>query len=411
MKKALGGLLALALLLGACSGNPQQAPAAGSDAKQGQPAQAEPDSPGVTRSAVKVGAWLPLTGPAANYGVQLRAGLDSYYKMINEKGGVNGRKIEFVVEDTDRDPQKTVAGARKLIERDQVFALTGVFGTGNSAAAHPFVLDEAQVPIVNTYGGQLNWYNPPKPNLFGVMSPYEDQGKAMGRWAAKNGAVNLVAVHNDPVAYEQVANQFEPGARSFNPNARVTKIPVKLGTRDYVPIVLQLINLKPDAVGFFGPLDEFVLMAKELERQNVKIPLYTYAANVSNDTISLGGTAVEGMRAMSFTVPPTADSPAVDEYRQALKKYYPDQVPDFMSLMGWSFAKTFVEALSRVKGPLTRANLIKSLESLNQYETGILPPVTFSATRRMGVTGMQPMRLEKGVWKLEGGFIDPNTNW
>jgi ABC-type branched-subunit amino acid transport system substrate-binding protein len=159
------------------------------------------------------------------------------------------------------------------------------------------------------------------------------------------------------------------------------------------------------------PLDELVALAKALARQNVKIPLYTYAPNASPDLLSLGSDAIEGLRSASWTVPPTADLPAVEEYRQALKKYAPGARADFNSLFAWAQARIFVEALSRMKGPVTREGLVNTLNSMGNFQTGILPPVTFSPTTHLGVKGLQPIMVEKGAFKLVGGFIDPQAAW
>jgi branched-chain amino acid transport system substrate-binding protein len=366
---------------------------------------------GSQKDSVKIGAWLPLTGPAAVYGNTERAGLEAYYKMINDKGGVNHRKIDFVIEDGGRDPQLTVAASHKLIERDQVFAIVSPFGTAQSEAAFSYVLDNAKVPLLNVYGGLQTWYQPPRSNLYGVMMTYENQAKALGRWAAKEGAKNILVVHNDPAAYETVAKSVIPGAETVDPGIKVKLLSVKLGTADYNPVALQVANSKPDAIVMIQPIDELVALAKALKQQNVKIPLYTYAPNVSQNMLKLGGEAIEGLRAMSWTVPPTSDSPAVEEYRQALKKYDPSAQPDFQSLFTWAEAKIFVEALKRVDGDLTRQKFITSLESLTNYKTDILPPVTFSPTSHLGVKELQPVMVDKGEWKAESGFIDPNKDW
>jgi branched-chain amino acid transport system substrate-binding protein len=361
--------------------------------------------------SIKIGAWLPLTGAIAAHGITQRIGMEAYYKMINDRGGVNKRKIKWIVEDNAFDPQKSVAAAHKLVELDKIFAIVGANGTSQSAAAFPYMLDEAKVPIVTVQGGAKDWWNPVKPNLFGVQVVYENQAQTLGRWAAKEGAKHILVVHSDPAAFINVAKNVKPGATSFNNNAKVDLLSVKFGTADYAPIALQVENSKPDAVVMILAVDEVVALAKALERQNLKIPLYTYSPNVSNDTLELGAKAVEGLRAMSWTVPPTADNPEVVEYREALKKYDPNAKPDFQSLFTWAEAKIFVEALKNVKGPLTRDNFLKSLESMKNYETGILPPVTFTSNSHMGVKELQPVMIKNGEWNLVGGFIDPSTEW
>ncbi|MEC1525009.1 ABC transporter substrate-binding protein [Neobacillus niacini] len=395
MRKLLVGLLMTVLFITACSD---------------QNTVTTEQVPGVTDTSIKIGAWLPLTGPIASHGITQRIGMNAYFEMINEQGGINNRKIEWIVEDNAYDPQKSVSIARKLVERDKVFAIVGSNGTAQNAATFPY-FDKENTPFMPGLGNAPEWWNPVKPYLFGVQVLYENQSRALGRWAAKEGAKSILVVHSDPAYFENQAKNVEPGVKSFDPNIKVEFMPVKFGTTDYAPIALQIQNSKPDAIVIIQSVDELVALAKALDRQNVKMPLYTYAPNVSNDTLELGSNAVEGLRAMSFTVPPTADIPEVEEYRNALKKSEPDARPDYQSLFTWAQAKVFTEALKQVKGPLTRENFIKSLESMKNYETGILPPVTFSPDNHYGVIELQPVMVEKGEWILKGDFIDPSKNW
>src|SRR6202011_1985312 len=85
-------------------------------------------TPGVTDKEIKVGAWIPLTGPVAPYGIPQRAGLEAYLNLVNDQGGIKGRKFSVVVEDNGYNPQRTVSAARKLVTRDEVFAFVNPNG-------------------------------------------------------------------------------------------------------------------------------------------------------------------------------------------------------------------------------------------------------------------------------------------
>ncbi|TME98087.1 MAG: hypothetical protein E6I40_00675 [Chloroflexi bacterium] len=95
--------------------------------------------PGVTGTEVVVGSWGPQDGPAGFYGAIDRT-LDAYFKMINDQGGINGRKIRFIYENDSYQPAKTVAAVKKLVEEDKVFALCGGLGTPNNAAVMDYVV-------------------------------------------------------------------------------------------------------------------------------------------------------------------------------------------------------------------------------------------------------------------------------
>ncbi|MFJ7847785.1 ABC transporter substrate-binding protein [Peribacillus sp. NPDC097224] len=399
MKRLALGLIIITSLLAACSN--------GTDVTTSQGEKAT----GVTDTSIKIGAWLPLTGGVAAHGILQQTGMNAYFEMINDNGGVNGKKIEWIVEDNAFDPQKTVAAARKLVERDKVFAVVGSNGTAQSAATFPYLLDQAKVPFLPGQGGANDWWNPVKPNLFGVQVVYENQAQALGHWAAKEGAKNIIVVHSDPAAFINVAKAVEPGVNTISKEASVNLLPVKFGTSDYAPIGLEIENKKPDAVVAILAVEELIAFSKALNRQNLDVPIYTYAPNVSNDTLELGGKAIEGLRAMSYTVPPTIDTPEVEEYREALKKYEPSAHPDFQSLYMWGVAKVFVEAINQVDGPLTRESFVQSLKSMENFENGIIPPVTFSEGDHMGVKELQPVMVENGEWNTVGDFIDPDKEW
>ncbi len=367
------------------------------------------DAPGVTKDGVTVGSWVALSGPVAVYGVPLKAGVQSYFDMVNEKGGINGRKITWIVEDNAYNPQQTVAIARKLVSSDHVLAMVVPHGTGQTAAAFPYVTDQEHVPMLLPYGGAKDWYNPAKPGLLGLHVLYEDQANALGRWAAKDGHKKVLVIYGANAAFENVAKNIEPGLKAIDPNASVELMPVKIGTSDYGPIVLDVMNKKPDAIVCIQLLQEIVQLEKGLKQQGAKIDVYSYAPTVGQATIKLGGEFVEGLKSLSLSNSPFADGPAAKEYRTALAKYAPNEQPDFISYLGFGAAKIFVEALSRAKEPLTRESLLDAFYTLDGYDFGIFPPVSFSTDKPLGGHILQPMQIKDGKWVEVGEAMDVNS--
>ncbi len=367
--------------------------------------------PGVTDKEIKIGAWTALTGPIAVVGVPQRAGFDAYLNMINDQGGVNGRKITWIVEDNAYNPQRTVAAARKLISRDEVLAIVHPLGTAQSLAAFPYVLDEIKVPVMLPYAGLRDWWYPPRANLYGLFVNLENQARILGRWAAKDGAKNIVVVHSALMQFEVVAKEVIPGAKSVSASSSVELYPAKFDTQDYGPIALDIQKKKPDAIVFILAQNDIVRLSKELRQQGLKAATYTYAPTVANSFIALGGSAVDGLNSIALNVPPETQSPAMKEYHDALKKYFPNEKPDYVSLFGFANAKVFVEAVRRIKGPVNRKSLVSALESLKDYETGILPPVSFGPDRHLGMTAMQRVHISGGKWVAIGTPVDGEKNW
>jgi len=368
-------------------------------------------SPGVTDKEIKIGAWIPLTGPIAVVGVPQKAGFEAYINMINDRGGVNGRKINWIVEDNAYNPQRTATAARKLVTRDEVLAIVHANGTAQSLAAFPYLLEESKVPFFFAYAGLKDWWYPARPDLYGLFVNLENQARLLGRWAAKEGAKNVMVVHSALMQFEVVAKEVIPGVKSVSQSNNVELYAAKFDTQDYGPIAIDIAKKKPDALIFILAQPDIVRLSKELAQQSFKVPSYTYAPTVANSFIELGGPAVQGLRSMSLTVPPETDSPAVKEYKDALAKYFPNEKPDYISLFGFANAKVFVEGLRRVKGPLTRESLKAGIESLAPYDSGILAPVSFARDKHLGMTATQRVQISGNRWVAVGTPVDGDKDW
>src|SRR5690242_11195110 len=130
---------------------------------------------------IKIGAWIPLSGPQAASGVPQMEGAKAYFSWVNDHGGINGRQVDWIVKDNAYDPQQTVQAARQLVGQENVVAIVNANGVAPSEAAFPFVLEQSRVPIVDHYGGISSWYTPTRPLLFGTQTLYEDQAAAMAQ--------------------------------------------------------------------------------------------------------------------------------------------------------------------------------------------------------------------------------------
>ena len=369
------------------------------------------DAKGVNARTIKLGQMVALTGPVANYGVPIRAGTQAYLNMVNDRGGVNGRKIELLSEDNAFSTPQSLALARKFASAG-LFALINSMGTAQVTAVLPVLAVQEKIPVYGTYGGAVEWFSPPRPGVFGLQVLYEDVAGALGRWTAKEGHKNILAVHIEGASFTKAAKAVEPAVKTASPQAKVDFLPVKLPTQDYSPVVLQVAQKKPDAIIAMLTETEFLTFTRELKNQGVKVPVYAWGPVVTQKTLEIGGANVDGVKAFSWTRSPLSKTPAINEYREALQKHAPTEKPDFISLFNFAQTKVFVEALSRVKGPLTHDNFYQAMYSLKDYDSGIFPPVTFSATRHQGLTALQPVQVRNGEWVEIGAMIDTaNPTW
>lgn len=360
---------------------------------------------GADSGPIKIGAWIPLTGAQAASGVPQMAGAKAYFSWLNDNGGVKGRPIDWIVKDNAYDPQQTVQAARQLVGQDKVVAIVNANGVAPTEAAFPFVLEQSKIPIVDNYGGFANWYTPPRPMLFGTQTLYEDQAAAMAQWAVESGARKLLVVHDDPQAFAAVARQIDPAARRADPAASATMLSVKLGTTDYAPVVSQVRAAAPDAVLLIVPTHEAAAYLKEAKLQGLARPTYGYSPTAASATVTLAGAAAEGFRAVSLVKVPGDTSPAMQQFRDAMAKYAPDQPADFSTLLGYANAAVFGEIVKTIEGPITSASIVAAYQNAKNVSVGVAPVMSFSPQQHIGTRDVQRTEVKDGKWVASGDFV------
>jgi branched-chain amino acid transport system substrate-binding protein len=368
---------------------------------------ASASSAGGDGTEIRIGAWYPLSGAVSASGVPQRAGADAYFKMINDKGGINGRKVNWIVKDNAFDPQQTVQIARELIGQEKVVAIVAANGTSQAEAAFPFVLQQSKVPILNELGGLDSWYNPPRTGLFGTQTLYEDQAAALGAWVAQDGKKNVVVVHSDPAAFVTVAKAAQSVATKTDPSVNVSLMPVKFQSTDYSPVVSQVKAKTPDAIVLILASPEAAAFMKEAKLQGLGAPTYGYAPVAAASTLTLAGPAAEGAHAVQFVKSPNDSDPAVQEFRDAMAKYEPGQPADFIALWGWTGAKVFGRIAQTIQGPVTSESLTKAYEQAKNIDPGVGPVMSFSPDKHMGTRDVQKVVVKDGKWVSEGDFYTP----
>jgi ABC-type branched-subunit amino acid transport system substrate-binding protein len=375
-----------ALSIAACGGNDSGAGAGGN-------------------GPIKLGAWFPLSGPVAASGIPQKQGATAAFEQVNAEGGINGREVQYIARDNAFDPQQTIQAARQLVGSDKVVAIVGANGTATTAAAFPYVLNQAKVPIVNPYGGAADWYSPAKPMLYGYQTLYEQQAAAVGAWAAEEGAKKIVVIRSDPAAFENAAKPIAPAAKAVSPDVQVEEVVVKFQTTDYAPIVGQVKAKNPDAVVTILAFPEAAAYVKQAKRQGLEVPAYGYGPDADEGLIKLAGADAEGFHAVSLTKPANDPSPEMQAYRDALAKFAPGEKPSSNSAASYAGAIAFAEVLKKVKGDVTPQSIAQAFASAGTVETGILPPLTWDKDSHLGTSQLQRVVVKDGEWVAEGDFV------
>ena len=329
------------------------------------------DSTGVTDTEIVIGSFGPLTGPAALWGNILK-GMDAYYKMINEEGGINGRKIKFVMKDDAYDPSRTVPAVREMVQRDEVFAFVGGIGTAPCMSVFGYIT-ENNIPWISPISGATHWSIPSHPNVFSVLPYYIDEGIIQARYAVddlKSDKIGIIYQNDD------VGKSALVGARHVlqeNGLDFVAEVPVEPIDTDLSSHIARLKSSGAEVVLLWTlPRQGAITVA------NSKVINYNpqfIASFILSDMglmYELTKGAWDGVIFGSFAKPPfDLDDQNTAKYKEAMAKYYPDVRWGIFPYGGFLYAQPFVEALKSIEGPLTRESLIDAMNKLDFVLEGV----------------------------------------
>ncbi|MBU2549790.1 MAG: ABC transporter substrate-binding protein [Proteobacteria bacterium] len=358
--------------------------------------------PGVTDKEIKLGAIMDLSGPIAFMGKGIAGGQSTYYKYINDQGGVHGRKINLIVEDDGYSPPKSVAAAKKLIESDQVFCISFVLGSAQALAMYP-ILERTGVPLVHTGTQNSRIGTPPKKYLFLADPSYLDQAKIQINFALKDLNMEkpkVGVVYQDDEPGQDYYKGVVEACKHYGLEL-VAEAPFKRGTVDFSSHVAKLKSAGADLVMTWLLVREPAALLKEAEKVAYKPVWFTASGSADPMILKLAGDSAfygNGFFAAGILAYPFKDNPAAAEMMAVWPKYN-DRPWSFYDYYSWGAAKIMVEALKRTGKEPTREGLIKALESFNGFETGIFGPLTWGPNKR---AGNQFIQIQSAV-KLPGG--------
>jgi branched-chain amino acid transport system substrate-binding protein len=359
---------------------------------------------GVTDSTVLVGCSNSLSGPLAFVGTEVtQFGLDTYFKYINEKGGINGRKILSKYYDDGYRPQDALANTRKLVEQDKVFLIICPEGTAPTMAIIPYC-GENKIPLLFPYAGSPELAG--RKYVFTANTLYNIEATTLIKYFVKEKKLRKIGIlYQDDEYGKAYLRQFEVDLGKMNLKLTAAE-PVKRTAIDLSAQVVKLRQANPEAV--FLPLGPG-LAAQALKEVNKlgwkEVKLVSVGPVTDEKFLVLSGGVGEGVMGLSLWPDPVRSTkPAMVEYRKILEKYNPNHQPNRYNLYGYFYAMVFSEGLKRAGRNLTREGLTKALETIKNWDTGILSPITYSekdhATQKDGF-----------IVEVKDNVFHPVTDW
>ncbi len=331
------------------------------------------DTTGVTDTSIKVGSLLPLTGIAALYGGGFEAGLDAYFKWVNDQGGIYGRKIEFTAADSQYSGPIASEAARSLIDQTKVFAFVGNLGDTVEEAVKQLI-DEQNIPDMFLLAGGKEFVDPVQHNRFVSQVTYETEGKIWGTYLAKNLAgkkVGLIA-QNDSTGKE--------GELGIKEELQAENADVTITTEYYDPTVTdvtaQCQRLKTDNVDFlmfFGTALPAASMIKNVRTTlSWDVPMAMNEGAGSQAIAPLAGPEnMDGMLSATLADLPSTEKTAFYNQWQSVYNQYEPGAPagswDALGPAGMLTAQYFVGILKLNGQNLTRQSFLDAAEHICKY--------------------------------------------
>ncbi|MEH2541519.1 MULTISPECIES: ABC transporter substrate-binding protein [unclassified Bradyrhizobium] len=349
---------------------------------------------GITDTEIVIGDVEPLTGPPALLGVAASIGHKIAIAEANNAGGINGRKIKYVLEDDGYVTARTIQGVKKVIDVDKAFALLGISGSGQSIAVMP-VLEKAGIPTVIDVAPVKFLWEPPRKNVFVVGQSYEEGIIHLVNYLAdKNPGKKWGLITQDDDYGITVRDGFDTVVKAKKLNV-VYSGNYKKGQQDFSSDMLQLKGSGADVFLAGGIIAENIAMMKELEKLNVKPVTGIFWPGRVEPVLKLMGPAGDGIYAVDYVEPfASAAGKAFLEKAKPLVSENEFKGINRYTMTGYAAAKVLIAAIERCGKQPTWACTIAELEKTKNVETGVMAPISFGPGVRFSNQKLQIMQAD-----------------
>ncbi|HEX7925027.1 MAG TPA: ABC transporter substrate-binding protein [Bradyrhizobium sp.] len=350
--------------------------------------------PGITDTEILIGDVEPLTGPPALLGVAASIGHKIAIAEANAAGGINGRKIKYVLEDDGYVTARTIQGVKKVIDVDKAFAMIGISGSGQSIAVMP-LLEKSGIPTVIDVGPVKPLWEPPRKNVFVVGQSYEEGIVDLVNFLAdKNPGKKWGLITQDDDYGVAVHDGFDSVVKTKKLNV-VYSGNYKKGQQDFSSDMLQLKESGAEVFLAGGIIAENIAMMKEIEKLGIKPVTGIFWPGRVEPVLKLMGPAGDGIYAVDYVEPfAGAAGKAFLEKAKPLVSEAEFKGINRYTMTGYAAAKVLIAAIERCGKQPTWACTISELEKTKNVETGVMAPISFGPGVRFSNQKLQIMQAD-----------------
>ena len=350
--------------------------------------------PGIIDTEILIGDVEPLTGPPALLGVAASLGHRIAIAEANAAGGINGRKIKYVLEDDGYVTARTIQGVKKVIDVDKVFAMIGISGSGQSIAVMP-VLEKSGIPTVIDVAPVKHLWEPPRKNVFVIGQSYEEGIVHLVNFLAdKNPGKKWGLITQDDDYGITVRDGFDSVVKAKKLNV-VYSGNYKKGQQDFSSDMLQLKDSGAEVFLAGGIIAENIAMMKEIEKLGIKPVTGIFWPGRFEPVLKLMGPAGDGIYAVDYVEP--FAGPAGKAFLEKAKPLVSEaefKGINRYTMTGYAAAKVLIAAIERCGKQPTWACTISELEKTRNVETGVMAPISFGPGVRFSNQKLQIMQAD-----------------
>jgi len=371
--------------------------------------------PGASDTEIKIGQTIAYSGPASSFGTIGRT-IAAYYRMVNERGGVNGRKITFISVDDGYSPPKTVEQTRNLVEQQEVLAIVGSLGTPTNASVQRY-LNDRKVPQLFLFTGASRFRDPKAyPWTIGGDLGYLDESRAFARFIMENASAAKIGIlyQNDDFGKDHITG-LKAGLGDKAAKMIVAEVSYEV-TDPTIDSQIVLLKASGADVLLDISLPKFAAQAIRKVYDIDWKPLHIISFPAASIPLTLQPAGLEkaiGVVSAQFLKEPGDPTWASDaevlDYIAFLKKYNPHAEPnDFANVVAYYHAAAVVHLLNACGDELTRENLMRQATHLKDLRVPmLLPGITLSTspTDYSPIKQMQLKRFDGTRWVTFGEII------
>jgi branched-chain amino acid transport system substrate-binding protein len=374
---------------------------------------------GASDTEIKIGNTNPYSGPASSYAV-IGKSIDAYFKEINDRGGINGRKLNFISLDDGYSPPKTKEQFRRLVEKEKVLFIFQSLGTPTNSAVHKYI-NRKKVPHLFVATGATKWGDPENyPWTMGYQPNYQTAGKIFGNYVLQNKPNGKIGIlyQNDDYGKDYVIGMQLALGDKFD---KMVIAQQSYETTD--PTVdSQVVNLRASGADVFYnvAIPKFAAQGiKKVHDMGWK-PMHLLndvSASIPSTIKPAGFEKSQGILTAGYMMDPNdpqwTDHEEMVAWRAFMAKYQPKgDLSNLNNVYGWAVAHLMEQVLIQAGDDLTRANIMKQAASVKDFRVpGLLPGINAntSATDFYPLEQMQMQRFEGEGWVRFGEIISAGS--